>query len=114
MSARNPRFYSLVFFGPKKLPRLSRNGPHDARNFKNTKITTETFTAEPPVSDQSKCQDFSDYLAVTALQVQQISRFDSGTQKIVNTYFRVSLSCSDQSQKSSGHASKPQKQGVSI
>ena len=35
------------------------------------------LTAEPPVSDQSKCQDFSDYLAVTALQVQQISRFDS-------------------------------------
>ena len=73
------------------------------------------LTAEPPVSDQSKCQDFSDYLAVTALQVQQISRFDSeNREKIVNTYFRVSLSCSDQSQKSSGHASKPQKQGVSI
>ena len=35
------------------------------------------LTAEPPVSDQSKCQDFSDYLAVTALQVQQISWFDS-------------------------------------
>ena len=71
-------FFKYIFdFGPKKLPRLSRNGPHDARNFKNTKITTETFTAEPPVSDQSKCQDFSDYLAVTALQVQQISWFDS-------------------------------------
>ena len=35
------------------------------------------LTAEPPVSDQSKGQDFSDYLAVTALQVQHISRFDS-------------------------------------
>ena len=35
------------------------------------------LTAESPVRDQSKCQDFSDCLAVTALQVQQISRFDS-------------------------------------
>ena len=72
------------------------------------------LTAEHPVSDQSKGQDFSDYLAVTALQVQHISSLVQRTENIVNTYFRVSLSCSDQSQKSSGNASKPQKQGVSI
>ena len=33
------------------------------------------LTAEHPVSDQSKCQDFSDYLAVTALQVTGPTNF---------------------------------------
>ena len=75
-------------FGPKKLPRLSRNGPQDARNFKNTKITTEMLTAEPPVSDQSKCHDFSDYLAVTALQVQHISWFHSENREYCEHLFQ--------------------------
>ena len=46
------------------------------------------LTAEPPVSDQSKCQDFSDYLAVTALQVQHISWFDSENREYCEHLFQ--------------------------